>query len=206
MNVKNNLTVFLLVVIGSIQLVNAQDEKILAAFSKSYESETAGDYKSAFANLKDVYTEDSYEVNLRMGWLTYLSGSYIESENYYKKAIKLRPYGIEARLGHIYPTSLLGNWDQVITLYSQILQNDPQNSTVNYQLGLIYYNRKDFKNAFKYFEKLVNLYPFTYDGLIMLAWTNYQLGKTREAKVLFRKVLLLAPYDASAIEGIGLIK
>jgi hypothetical protein len=40
----------------------------------------------------------------------------------------------------------------------------------------------------------------------MLAWTNLQLGKSREARVLFNKVLLYSPGDKSALEGMGLIK
>jgi hypothetical protein len=40
----------------------------------------------------------------------------------------------------------------------------------------------------------------------MFAWTNLKLGKTREAKILFNKTLLYNPDDASAKEGLGLIK
>jgi len=40
----------------------------------------------------------------------------------------------------------------------------------------------------------------------MLAWTNFKLGKFREAKVLFSKALLIQPGDESALEGLGLIK
>ena len=90
--------------------------------------------------------------------------------------------------------------------YKKILEIDPQNSLANYKLGYIYYDKKDFQTAFKYFEKVVNLYPFDYDGLIMFAWTNLQLGKSREAKILFKKVLLLSPGDQSATTGLELIK
>jgi len=40
----------------------------------------------------------------------------------------------------------------------------------------------------------------------MFAWTNLKLGKTREAQVLFNKVLMLSPDDKSALEGLSLIK
>jgi hypothetical protein len=40
----------------------------------------------------------------------------------------------------------------------------------------------------------------------MMAWTSLKMGKMREAKVLFNKVLLLSPDDESAIEGLSLIK
>ena len=40
----------------------------------------------------------------------------------------------------------------------------------------------------------------------MSAWTDYFLGKTNEAKVLFNRVLLLYQGDVSATEGLALIK
>ena len=116
------------------------------------------------------------------------------------------PYSIEAKFGLINPTAALGNWNIVIKTYEKILQLDPMNSTANYRLGSIYYGKKDYNNAYKYYEKVANSYPFDYDGTLMFAWTNYFLGKTREAKILFNKVLLISPNDESAIEGLSLIK
>jgi hypothetical protein len=42
--------------------------------------------------------------------------------------------------------------------------------------------------------------------MLMFAWTSYFMGKTREAKILFSKVLLISPNDKSATEGMALIK
>jgi tetratricopeptide (TPR) repeat protein len=118
----------------------------------------------------------------------------------------LKPLSIEARLGIVYPASAMGNWNQVENRYLEILKIDPENSLVNYRMGLIYYGREDYGTAFKYFEKVVNHYPFDYDSVIILAWTNYMMGKYREAKVLFQKALLIQPNDPSALEGLALIK
>ena len=78
--------------------------------------------------------------------------------------------------------------------------------TANYRLGLIYYNRKNYEKASVYLEKVVNLYPFDYDSLILFAWNNFMLQKTREARVLFNKVLMYNPGDQSALDGLKLIK
>ena len=91
-------------------------------------------------------------------------------------------------------------------MYNKILKISPNNTIANYRLGLIYYGKKDYQKALKLFEKVVNLYPFDYDGLLMYAWTNFMLGKTKEAKILFNKVLMLSPDDESAREGLDLIK
>jgi tetratricopeptide (TPR) repeat protein len=190
-----------------VRRLAAQDYTVLQqAFSTSYTLETAGDYSNAISTLKKVYDESSYELNARLGWLNYMAGLFSESTTYYSKAVTLMPYSIEARLGYTLPASAMGNWDQVLNKYLEILKIDPANYTANNRLGLIYYGRKDYANAIKYFEKIANMYPFDYDAIQMYAWSKYQLGKLREAKVLFNKTLLIRPGDASALEGLGLIK
>ncbi|OFY19928.1 MAG: hypothetical protein A2W98_10545 [Bacteroidetes bacterium GWF2_33_38] len=193
-------------ILFSIKL-NAQDfESIKTAFSKSYEYEKTAEYANAIEELKKVYDEQSYELNIRIAWLSYMSGLFTESIAFYQKAIALMPYSIEARLGVVYPMSALGNWNQVITQYDKILELDPANATANYRLGMIYYGKAEYEKSLNYFQKNVNFYPFTYDSLIMLAWCNFKLGKTREAKILFNKSLMYNPDDSSAKEGLSLIK
>jgi len=184
----------------------SQNKDLEKAFSDSYTMETNGEYTKAIETLKKVYVESSYETNLRLGWLNYSAGLFTESMAFYQKSIDLMPYSIEAKLGLVYPASALGNWNLVAKTYEDILHLDPANYTANYKLGLIYYGREEFSKAFSNFQKVVNYYPFDYNSSLMFAWTNYKLGKTREAKILFEKVLLLSPNDKSATEGLRLIK
>jgi len=198
---------FIAILIFSVAILSAQDyTKLTAAFSDSYAKEKSGKYVDAAMALKRAYDADSYEINLRLGWLTYLQGQFNESLGYYNKAIDLMPYAIEPRLGVVLPASSLGNWDMVIDQYNRILTIDPNNTVTLYRLGLISYDKKDYTQAYKYFEKVVNLYPFDYQSVLMLAWTNFKLGKTRDAKILFNKALLYYPEDPSAKEGLDLIK
>ncbi len=177
-------------------------KEIESAFKESYQLENNGEYSAGAEKLKKVYTEDSYEINLRLGWLNYSLGNFTESSAYYQRAITLSPYAIEARFGYVYPLSALGNWAIVKQQYEKILEIDPKNTLANYRMGMIYYGSEDFNMALKYFEKVVNLYPFDYDAVIMYAWTNLKLGKMREAKILFQKTLLIKPGDESALEGL----
>lgn len=176
------------------------------AFKQSYSYEKENKFSEAAAELKIVYDASSYEINLRLGWLSYKTGSYIESMNYYQQAIDLKPFAIEPRLGFVMPAAASGNYSQVEEQYTNILTVDPMNSTANYWMGVISYNREQYNEASKYLEKVANLYPFDYDAIIMYAWTNYKLHNLREAKVLFQKALLIRPDDASALEGIGIIQ
>lgn len=205
MRKKNLLLVMVLVIFAG--LANGQDfNAINEAFKRSYSYETEGKYAEAASELNKIYNEGSYEINLRLGYLNYKSGSYLESMNYYQKAIDLQPYAIEPRFGFTYPASAAGNWNQVEEQYRKILTVDPMNTQANYWLGMICYNREDYEQALKHFEKVANLYPFDYDATIMFAWTNFKMQNLREAKILFQKALLISPDDASALEGIGSIQ
>jgi tetratricopeptide (TPR) repeat protein len=184
----------------------AQDDKAIRAFAESYKAEYAGNIKQAIAEIQKAYNESSYEMNMRLGWLHYSLGLFAESVNYYQKAMNNKTASIEAKLGYALPAGALGNWDKVVSEYNNILKIDPQNTTANYRLGLFSYNKKDYANAYKYFEKVVNLHPMDYNSLLMFAWTNLQMGKGMEAKILFNKVLLISPSDKSALEGLTLVK
>jgi tetratricopeptide (TPR) repeat protein len=177
-----------------------------AAFARSYEAEQAGNYTKAIAEIKPVYRADNYFGNIRLGWLYYLDKQNSISIQYYNSAISLKPYAIEARFGCVKPLSALGSWDKVKEQYVQVLKIDPQNTIANYWLGVIYYNRKDFLNASKLFEKVVNLYPLDYDSIIMLAWTKLNLGALADAKVLFNHALIIRPADSSALSGLKQLK
>jgi tetratricopeptide (TPR) repeat protein len=176
------------------------------AFQKSYIEEAKKEYLKAANLLKAVYDEKSYEINLRLGWLNYLEGNHSESKMFYTRAISLMPYSVEAKLGLVYPLAALGNMNEVIVQYEKILEIVPNYSIVLYRLGLIYYEKGEYEAAMKYFDKVVNMWPFDYDGLTMLGWTNFKLNNAREARVLFQKALLHTPDGTSAIEGLGLLK
>lgn len=185
--------------------VSAQDP-IQKAFESSYALEKSYNYTAACQSLLDVYNDKNYELNVRIGYLKYMSGLYTESVNYYNKAIAIMPYAIEPKIGITYPLAAANKWDEVVAQYNAILKIDPKNTSICYKLGTIYYNRKKYSQAYSLFERVVNLYPFDYDGLLMYAWCNYRLGKLPQAKLLFKKVLWISPSDKSALEGLSMIK
>jgi tetratricopeptide (TPR) repeat protein len=182
------------------------DAVVQKAFKDSYTQEYNKLYGEAIATLTKVYDADSYEINLRLGWLNYSSKNYTQSQSYYQKAIALKPYAVEAKLGLVKPLSALESWDKVLQTYEDVLKVDAQNYTANYWAGIIQYNRKKYEQASKLFEKIINLYPFDFDGNHMLAWTYLNMGKNNDAKTLFHKALLNQPTNASCLEGLSKIK
>jgi tetratricopeptide (TPR) repeat protein len=160
------------------------------------------DYQQAINDLMNVYDEKSYEINVRLGWLYYYLEAYEVSKKYYDIAVQINPNSVEGRLGLVLPASALANWDLVLQQYLEILKIDDLNSTVNYFTGLIFYNKSEFNNAEKYFEKVYQHYPFNYDTAIVLAITKQKLKKDNDAKNLYMKALLFYPGDQTALEGL----
>ncbi|MGY6648509.1 tetratricopeptide repeat protein [Wenyingzhuangia sp. IMCC45574] len=186
--------------------INAQNKEVLDAFARSYKHEKEKKYAKAISDFSKVYTVKSYEMNLRLGWLYYLAGGNKESLLHYQRADELMPASTEAKWAMITVYSSKENWNEVEGLYHKILKLDAKNAGANYSLGLIYYYRKDYVQAKRYFNVALDLTPFNYNYMLMSAWTNYFLGNINNASVLFNKVLLYSPNDASALEGLSLIK
>src|ERR1051326_4875398 len=87
-------------------------DQAIGAFTASYASETAKDYNKAINDLKGIYNERFYEVNVRMGWLYYLKKDYELSQRYYRLAIRTRPSSIEALFGFVAPAAAAQNWTE----------------------------------------------------------------------------------------------
>jgi len=187
--------------------VFAQSNAVLQkAFHNSYANELNKNYAAAINDVTPYYSDNNYEINIRLGWLHYLNQNYNASQNYYQKAVRIKPESIEAKFGYVKPLSFLQSWDKVLQQYIDILKIDPQNTQASYWAGVIYYNRKQFDVAAKYFRTVTVLYPFDYDGNHMLAWALLMAGKKTEAAPYFEKALLIKPGDESSAEGLNKCK
>lgn len=194
------LTTFTLIASVAFAQTNAILQK---AFRSSYTDEYNKNYAAAISDIMPYYSDNSYEVNIRLGWLNYLNKNYNASQAYYAKSVSLKPNSIEAKFGYVKPLSYLQNWAKVLEQYDAIIKLDPQNTQANYWAGVIHYNRKQYDEAISCFRVVVTLYPFDYDGNHMLAWSMLMAGKKAEAKPFFEKALIIKPSDASSTDGLA---
>lgn len=196
-----------LIVLGSAFVmlqfsVNAQDvfNNKLAAFSTSYEKEYTQNYDEAIKPLENIYSKDDYEINLRLGWLYYSKGDHNKSVAFYKKAVVLKPSSVEAKLALVNPLSYLGNWDEIVTTYEELLKVDPKNYTVNYRLSMIWYNRKKYAQALIYIKTIQPLYPFDYEANLLAGKINIALGNITDAKSALQKAIIYNPLSTEPVD------
>lgn len=190
-----------LVIIVCLVFTGRAQQNADLAFSKSYVFEYNSEYSKAIAVLTELNSE-SYQVNLRLGWLYYLQKDYVKSEAHYRKAVNSEPSSVEARFGLVLPMSALGNWNNVLAVYLEVLKLDPNNSIANYRTASIFYTRKDYVNATAYIVKVIRLYPFDYDSNLLYGQILQAQNKTAEAKKHFEKALQYNPQSKEAAEGL----
>ncbi|HQQ94300.1 MAG TPA: hypothetical protein PLQ93_07085 [Bacteroidia bacterium] len=177
-------------------LIQAQQNPELA-FSKSYLYEYEAQYAKAIKALQDL-NADTYESNLRLGWLNYLNKDYVRSQHHYRKAIALEGNSVEARFGLVLPQSAEGDWNAVLGTYLEILKLDPNNSIANYRTSSIYFNRKDYLHAANYIAKVINLYPFDFDSNLLYGKILAAQAKNADARVYLQKALEYNPQSEEA--------
>lgn len=204
-SLKNTLFIATLF-IGSLTFGQDDFEKLKTSFANSIEEEKGGRYDRAIQVIQQVYTEGSYECNMRLGWLNYLSNKIDESITYYKKAVKIKPNSTEALWGLATPLSIKQKWVELNDVYLAILKLDSKNSLANYYVGLYYYAEKNYAKAKTYFDTALELNPMDSELLRMSGWTHYFLKSKETSIALFNRALVLSSTNQSSLEGLALAK
>lgn len=83
---------------------------------------------------------------------------------------------------------LLGNFDEAVTRFGKLLEDDPENDVLHYELGRIYYVQEETQDAVDELEKAFKLNPEpTYAGL--LGELYEATGQYREGAELFKSLV-----------------
>lgn len=83
-------------------------------------------------------------------------------ECYFNRAIRFQPDDGAVRM--VYGSYLfkLGRSDEALEQFSEAVKLEPENGTINYNLGLAYFQKKDYDNALIYAQKAESLgFPLT---------------------------------------------
>ncbi len=72
----------------------------------------------------------------------------------------------------------------------------------NLQIAYDHFSKKEYPLAAAYYSKVLSATPGDGDALLGLAWSQFYIGKTWEARSLFERVIALYPGNASALEGL----
>ncbi|WP_299335927.1 tetratricopeptide repeat protein [uncultured Psychroserpens sp.] len=83
-----------------------------------------------------------------------------------------------------------GDYDKAIKTYKKALKIDRNSPLVNYEIALSYFYKKDYKNAIKYSDVVIdNDGPYVKESYITKGSSLDNLGKTKQSIKLFKKAI-----------------
>lgn len=176
------------------------DQEIRDAYYKSYNYEKMANYTDAIKAILTVYNEypEGYTVNLRLGWLYYLNQNYANSLERYEKAIKISPYSIEAKLGHLLPLLAQERYGDVEKEAFQILNVDYYNYYGNMRLVFALRMQQKLDMAEKIALKMLAIYPIDISFLTEYALIKFTQEEKDTAFRVFYDILILDPENVTA--------
>jgi tetratricopeptide (TPR) repeat protein len=208
---KRRKILIFIILLGAFSLSilsTAWGESIPNIYQQSYEEEAKGNYQEAiFVLVRASRAGDhSYLYHLRLGWLQYLAGEYVDSVNSYRKAVILSKASIEAKLGLMLPLMAQGKWSDAEKVGKEILSVDALSYLANSRLAYIYYNLKQYKEAEAYYRKVVLYYPGDMEMQAGLGWSLLKQDKKEAAGKVFDEILHYVPNHVSANTGMRIVK
>jgi tetratricopeptide (TPR) repeat protein len=187
---------------ASLKADEVFDATLDAAWKSSLASEAAYKYADAHKSINDVYktNQKSYQVTVRLAWLSYLIGDYAAADKYYNLAIHLAPSAIEPKVGRLYPQIAQSQFTQAATLGAQITKLDKQNYAGLYWQAYALHKQNKSKIAESLLEQLNEAYPSDTSVLNLLGEVRAALHQRGPARAAFQQVLALDPNNATATQ------
>ncbi len=192
----------LLALIISINLFAGvlSQEQISQYYNKSYDYEKSGNYIDAIKAIQLIYARypNTYTVNDRLGNLYRQDGKYRNSIEHYKKALKILPASITAKLGLQYTYLLSKNYDMVMNLGYQIINIDFYNYYANYRVAYSLAQDGRFDLSEKIIDKMLAIYPTDVLFLSELGLLQLKQKEFVIAEATLSNVLILDPENVRA--------
>ncbi len=170
------------------------------AFKNSLQYEQSQNYKDAIRALIPIYKTKKklYTINLRIGWLFYLSGNYANSIKHYQKAAQLAPNAVEPLIGKLLPLLAQQQYNDVELTAYKILRIDSNNYYANLRLMIALRLQHKFDLAQSAVQKMRMLYPGDIIFIEQEALIYEQNKNFAKATELYGKLLNLDPENISA--------
>jgi tetratricopeptide (TPR) repeat protein len=175
-------------------------EQISKAYYNSYGYEKSGNYLDAIKAVQLVYERypNTYTVNSRLGSLYRLDGKFRNSIEHYKKALKVLPSSISAKLGLQYTHVLSEDYAKTLEIGYQIISVDYYNYYANYRIAYSLAQTGKYDLAEKTINKMLAIYPADVLFLTELGLLQLQLKQLEKSKATLLNVLILDPENVRA--------
>lgn len=165
----------------SLEPDNVEYSTALTAFEASHKIEAAKTVAAGVQEAKPQEVTMSYEELVKKGDEAYKMQKYNDAVDYYTKAVIFSPQDQNTmlKIANIY--KLMGNNTKALTFYDRLISLDNGNYDAYFNKGLVLATQKNYDDAIKCFERVIQLspeYPYAYYSLGM---SYEQKGDTSKA-------------------------
>jgi len=149
--------------------------------------------------LKGSMPNESYWYNGLSNRFRY-AGFFEEAELYNNRALEADPNNINALVVKVHLIhDRTGNYEMSKKLLTEYISRYPQKTNVNRTMALTCYWMRDYKNALKYFNNLLDLTGkvnlWNYDDYGRIGLSYKKIGRNRESEEYIEKFKSLVPSD-----------
>ncbi|MDF1643794.1 MAG: tetratricopeptide repeat protein [Pseudomonadales bacterium] len=171
-------------------------------WTDSYRLESIGQYQQAREILNPYGKEnpDDEFAMLRLGWLSYLGGSYNQSIKQYQKALSLNPQSLDAALGLMLPLLAQQRWKEAEKYGQQILSVAPWNYYAHLRLMISEEGQRNWHALLQHAQQLHQRFPGDATVLVYLARAQRWQGHQDAARITYRQVLQRYPAHIEALQ------
>lgn len=136
---------------------------------------------------------DFWQALFEIGKLHLHANRLTEAEKSFAELLSINPCSINALLNLALIYKRQGKLRKAVKAYKKILCSLPKNTAVLADMGKAYFELEKYDNARKWYERCVKLDASNPKALVNLARCYLALSYFREAEIICKKALLLAP-------------
>ncbi|MBO6256514.1 tetratricopeptide repeat protein [bacterium] len=98
-----------------------------------------------------------------------------------------------------------GNIAEAENFYLEVLKKDPNNINVLYNLGLVYYEKRDYKNEIKVLERAAQLSDSDYEIYFMLGLAYKNIFEFEKAERAYLRAIALEPENSKTYYNLAIV-
>lgn len=157
---------------------------------------------NACGQTQEQKKQQAYEIELKASEL-YLAGNNEEAVKYQLQAIEINPNKAEsyAVLSSMYID--LKQINKAVEAVEKAVAMQSNNSRIQYQAGIAYWQNKEPKKAVKHFSRAVKLNPQDTNYLINLGGVYENLNDRKSARKVYEKAIAIDPEYVPALNLLG---
>ncbi len=165
----------------AVALKPDQDSYVYVLASANVAGENLPKAASLFVQLQQKHPHDPI-LNYALGAVYYLQSKYSEAESSLKQSLAAQPDQVAASyyLGLTYDA--IGDDDQAVPIFRDLLKRHPQHAPSYVKLGGILLRQHQYEEAQQYLERAISLDPGSVEAHYQLSMLLRHLGKTAESE------------------------